>query len=207
VLGVLVLPPFYYKAPPRAGLVAYYDAVLTPLADGETFALFYDFPRLAGVTVGTDLVREIAVRHGTVIAGVKDSSGDIASVEAYCRALKACDALAARAVFPGTEAVLVDALAAGASGLISATANLGAPLLRAVLAAWHAGDRVEALRLQAEAVAFREPFERAGMIPALKAELARRRGDPGWRRVRPPWTEMPEPVSPAAETSVGGTGR
>jgi 4-hydroxy-tetrahydrodipicolinate synthase len=179
--AVLVLPPFYYKMPPPAGLVAYFDAVFAVLAGGATAGLLYNFPRLSGIALTPALIGELAPRYGPLLAGVKDSSGDRETTLAFCRLL------AGRAVFPGTESVLTVALAAGACGLISATANVAATRLRARLDAWHAGDRVGAERLQAEAVAARAPFVEAGMIPALKAALAERLGDPGWRRVRPPW--------------------
>ncbi len=184
VLAVLVLPPFYYKNPPRAGLARGFDLVFRALAGGTTHGLLYNFPRLAGIAIEPDLARELAGRHGALVAGAKDSSGDLDSTRGFCRAL------ADGAVFPGTEAILVEALDAGAAGLISATANLNATGLRAALDAWRDGDRGRAARLQAEAVAFRAPFERAGMIPALKAALAEKLGDEGWRRVRPPWVEI-----------------
>jgi 4-hydroxy-tetrahydrodipicolinate synthase len=183
VLAVLVLPPFYYKSPLRAGIERYFDRVLEALAGAATRALLYNFPRLAGIVIDPELAQGLAARHGPALAGAKDSSGDPASTRALCRALPG------GAIFPGTEAILVDALDAGAAGLISATANLNAAGLRAALQAWRAGNREEAVRLQAAAVAFRAPFELAGMIPSLKAALAERLGDPAWRRVRPPWVE------------------
>jgi 4-hydroxy-tetrahydrodipicolinate synthase len=183
VLAVLVLPPFYYKTPPLAGLVRYFDAVFGRLGGSETRGLLYNFPRLAGLAVTPELGRAVVEKHGVVVGGAKDSSGDADSVRAFC------ESFSGRAVFPGTEAVLVEALAAGAAGLISATANVDAPGLLAILKAWRAGDRDRAAELQRIAVERREPYERNGIIPSLKAALAEQLGDPTWRRVRPPWIE------------------
>src|SRR4029077_9316609 len=111
-------------------------------------------------------------RFGGQIAGLKDSSTGRESVEALClRYGKRLDVLV------GSERFLGRALACGASGCITATANVHAPLVRALYD--HPDDET-----QGHATAAREAFESGPMIPALKAATARRTREADWLRVR-----------------------
>jgi 4-hydroxy-tetrahydrodipicolinate synthase len=93
------------------------------------------------------------------------------------------DAFPGFAVFPGAETNLAKALAKGAAGCISATANINARAIRHLFDQWNTAD---ADRLQAEVNAVRIAIERPGLIPAVKAVLAVRYGRPAWSQPRPP---------------------
>jgi 4-hydroxy-tetrahydrodipicolinate synthase len=73
------------------------------------------------------------------------------------------------------------------AGCITATSNLAGAELAKVFR--HYSDptrKAEVDAAQARVVKLREIAGRFVQIPAVKAMLARRYGDPAWRRVRPP---------------------
>ena len=83
------------------------------------------------------------------------------------------------AVFPSTEAALLEARGGAFAGCISATANLNADLCAR---AWRDGD---AAALDA-AVAIRKLFDGKPLVSGVKALLAHIHGDPALARVKPP---------------------
>ena len=95
------------------------------------------------------------------------------------------------AVFPSTEACLLEARRGDFAGCISATANLNADLCAR---AWSEGDTTA---LDA-AVAIRKLFDGKPLVPGVKALLAHIHGDAGLSRVRPPLA----PFSAADRASV-----
>ena len=171
---VLVLPPFYYKGVSEQGTVDAYAREIEAVADDRLRFFFYRIPQLSGVDITAGVVEALIGRYGPLIAGLKDSSGDRESIEALCRRFGG-----RLDVLVGTERYLKTALECGASGCITATANVDAQLVRAL----YDDPSDEA---QARATRAREAFESSPMIPALKAATARRTGDAEWLRVRPP---------------------
>jgi 4-hydroxy-tetrahydrodipicolinate synthase len=95
------------------------------------------------------------------------------------------------AVFPSTEACLIEARSGAFAGCISATANLNADLCAR---AWGQGDTA-ALDT---AVTIRKLFDGKPLVSGVKALLAHIHGDPGLARVKPPLA----PFSAADRTSV-----
>jgi len=178
VAGVLVLPPFYFKDPTRAGLVAGFRAVLDQTPDDLALYL-YHFPRLSTVPIQPGLIEELRSSHGSRVAGVKDSSGEIGSMQAF-------STVNDFAVFGGTERLLVENIRLGGAGVITATANVEAPLIARVRDEEAAGTRADDRTM----LAVRTVYERHGAIPAMKATLADRQGHNGWLRVRPPLVSL-----------------
>jgi 4-hydroxy-tetrahydrodipicolinate synthase len=176
--GALVLPPFYYKGVPDDGLVAYLDAIVSATADKALPIYLYNFPALSGLPWGVPLIRRLREKFGSRIAGLKDSSGDMP----YAR--EAVTIGTDFAVFPSTEAVLLDARAGQFAGCISATANLNADLCGR---AFRNGD---AAALDA-AVTIRKLFDGKALVPGIKALLAHIHGDPALARVQPPLAAFP----------------
>jgi 4-hydroxy-tetrahydrodipicolinate synthase len=88
------------------------------------------------------------------------------------------------AVFPSTEAALLDARRGDFAGCISATANLNADLCAR---AWREGD-AGALE---QAVAIRKLFEGKPLVPGVKALLAHIHGDRELARMKPPLAAFP----------------
>jgi 4-hydroxy-tetrahydrodipicolinate synthase len=176
--GALLLPPFYYKGVPDDGLVAYVDAIVRATAPAPVPLYLYHFPQQSGVPWHVDLVRRLRERFADRIVGLKDSSGDMA----YARAAAAV--APEFAVFPSTEAVLLEARTGRFAGCISATANLNADLCQR---AWSAG---EADALEA-AVAIRKLFDGKALVSGVKALLAHIHADPALARVKPPLAPFP----------------
>jgi 4-hydroxy-tetrahydrodipicolinate synthase len=171
--GALVLPPFYYKGVPDDGLVAYIDTLVKATAQKPIPIYLYHFPAMSGLPWHVTLIARLLESYSTRIVGLKDSSGDMAFARSAAALSKDF------AVFPSTEACLVEARSGPFAGCISATANLNADLCAN---AWRKGDTAS---LDA-AVAIRKLFDGKPLVSGVKALLAHIHGDAGLARVRPP---------------------
>lgn len=171
--GALVLPPFYYKGVPDDGLVAYIGALVQATAQTPIPIYLYHFPAMSGLPWHVALIKRLLESFPARIVGLKDSSGDMA----YARSAAAISK--DFAVFPSTEAALIEARAGAFAGCISATANLNPDLCAR---AWREGD---AAALDA-AVAIRKLFDGRPLVSGVKALLSHIHGDPALARVKPP---------------------
>jgi 4-hydroxy-tetrahydrodipicolinate synthase len=171
--GALVLPPFYYKSVPDDGLVAYIDTLVKATERKPIPIYLYHFPAMSGLPWHVTLIRRLLNSFSSRVVGLKDSSGDMA----YARSAAAISKNFA--VFPSTEAALLEARRGDFAGCISATANLNADLCAR---AWGQGDTGA---LDA-AVAIRKLFDGKPLVSGVKALLAHIHSDAGLARVRPP---------------------
>jgi 4-hydroxy-tetrahydrodipicolinate synthase len=177
--GALVLPPFYYKGVPDDGLVNYLDTIIQATVSQPIPIYLYHFPALSGLPWHIELVKRLRDTYGARIAGLKDSSGDMA----YARA--AAGIAADFDVFPSTEACLLEAREGIFAGCISATANVNADLCSD---AWRAGNKAS----HEAAVAIRKLFDGKALVSGIKSLLSYIHGDPALARVRPPLTGFAE---------------
>jgi 4-hydroxy-tetrahydrodipicolinate synthase len=175
--GALVLPPFYYKGVPDDGLVAYIDTLVQATAAKPIPIYLYHFPAMSGLPWHVTLIKRLLESFPSRIVGLKDSSGDMA----FARSAAAI--APAFAVFPSTEAALLEARGGAFAGCISATANLNADLCAR---AWHAGD---AGALDA-AVIIRKLLDGKPLVSGVKALLAHIHDDPALARVKPPLSDL-----------------
>jgi 4-hydroxy-tetrahydrodipicolinate synthase len=171
--GALVLPPFYYKGVPDDGLFAYIDTLVKASAAKPISIYLYHFPAMSGLPWHVTLIKRLLQSFPTRIVGLKDSSGDMA----FARSAAALSP--DFAVFPSTEAALIEARQGAFAGCISATANLNADLCAR---AWREGD---AAALDA-AVTIRKLLDGKPLVSGVKALLAHIHGDPALARVKPP---------------------
>ncbi|MFZ1196413.1 MAG: dihydrodipicolinate synthase family protein [Pseudolabrys sp.] len=183
--GALVLPPFYYKGVPDDGLVAYVETLVKATEQKPIPIYLYHFPAMSGLPWHVALIRRLLDSYSSRIVGLKDSSGDMAYARSAAAILKDF------AVFPSTEACLLDARRGDFAGCFSATANVNADLCAR---AWSEGDTAA---LEA-AVTIRKLFDGKPLVPGVKALLAHIHGDAGLARVRPPLA----PFSAADRASV-----
>lgn len=183
--GALLLPPFYYKDVPEAGLLRYLDCAAAATSDLPLY--LYNFPALSGIAWTLPLLARIVDVFGLRVAGLKDSSGDLP----YAR--EAAGLRPGFAVFPSNEATLLEARAGAFAGCISATANINPALCAR---AWREGDSAAL----ADAVAVRRLFDGRQLVPTIKAVLAFLHDDPTLAAVAPPLTE----ASAADLRTVGG---
>ena len=175
--GALVLPPFYYKGVPDEGLIAYIGTLVQATADQPIPIYLYHFPAMSGLPWHVTLIKRLLESFPSRIVGLKDSSGDMA----YARSAAAISP--DFAVFPSTEAALLEARSGAFAGCISATANLNADLCAR---AWRAGD---AGALDA-AVTIRKLFDGKPLVTGVKALLAHIHDDPAFARVKPPLSAL-----------------
>ena len=180
--GCLMLPPFYYKGPSEEGLYRFFSEVIEAVGDDRLKVYLYHIPPIAQVGFTLSLIGRLKKAYPETILGLKDSSGDWATTKSIL------DAYPDLEIFPGSEAFLLDGLRAGSSGTISASANVNATALFDFYQNWQTKD---ADALQAKIGSVRKVFQSLTMIPFLKAIIAHYRDDPGWTKLRPPFTELP----------------
>ena len=155
--GLLVVTPYYSK-PPQAGLAAHFQAV----ADATGLpVMLYDIPGRTGVPVRTETLLALA-EHPRIVA-VKDAKADL---EESSWVLAHTDL----AYYSGDDVLTLPLLSVGAVGLVSVAAHIAAPALRALIAAFDAGDPVTARRLhQGLLPLFKGIFRTQGVITTKAA--------------------------------------
>lgn len=181
--GVMTLPPFYYKGVTDEGLYAYFARLIEMIDRPGLRVYLYHIPQVAGVGIPVDVVRRLRAAFPDQIVGIKDSSGDWDNT----RQLFEIDGLI---VYPGSELPLMDALALGGPGCISATANLNADAIARVINSFQAGEMESAARQHEAVRRFRLTIQSHQPIPAQKRLMAHWSGDHRWANLRPPLMAM-----------------
>jgi 4-hydroxy-tetrahydrodipicolinate synthase len=177
--GALILPPFYYKDIDAQGMFDYLAALIAATQARPIAIYLYNFPALSGVPYTRELVARLIEAFPERMAGLKDSSGDMP----YARALAKTHS--GFAVFPSTEAALLEARSGAFAGCISATANLNSDLCGL---AWQSGDE----RALDRAVAIRKLFDGKPLVAGVKAGLAHIHRDERLARPMPPLVIWPQ---------------
>jgi 4-hydroxy-tetrahydrodipicolinate synthase len=129
------------------------------------------------LTYGAECIALLRQRHGAMITGLKDSSGDLAYAEDLVKAFPRFD------VFPSNEAVLGSLKAKGFAGCISASVNASAALSRAVHDDPHGSIHSGVFARMQGVRALLSSFP---LVPAVKAAVGIQAGDPDWARTMPP---------------------
>lgn len=181
--GVMTLPPFYFKAVTEDGLYQYFAELIGTIGPDARIYL-YHIPPIAIVGIPPSLAERLHADFPSQVVGIKDSSGDWGNTK---KLLDIDDMI----VYPGSELPLLDALALGAPGCISATANINATAISDVIRLYEQGDSAGAATLHEVVKRFRVLIQDYAPIPAQKRLLAIASGDARWAIVRPPLTPMP----------------
>jgi N-acetylneuraminate lyase len=105
---------------------------------------YYHMPSMNGVLFPMIEFLRLAEQAIPNLAGIKYTHSDIADYE---QCLQLGDGK--YDIFFGRDELLIKGLTVGAQGAVGSTYNIMAPLYHALIAAFHAGDRAEAERLQA----------------------------------------------------------
>lgn len=184
VAGVLVLPPFYYKGVSDDGLFASFSEVIERVGDGRLRLYLYHFPQMTAVPIAHRLIERLLRRYPGIIAGMKDSSGDLAGMVATSRAFPGFRVLA------GSDDCLLGLLREGGAGCITAVCNVAAFLAAKVLKAHAAGDGAAAQAAQAKLEAVRAAVSAHPLSAALKEIMAGHSGIETWRMIRPPLVRL-----------------
>jgi 4-hydroxy-tetrahydrodipicolinate synthase len=183
--GVLMLPPFYYKAITDDGLYRSFAEVIERVGDARLRIYLYHIPQVANVSISLNLIERLLKDYPTAIAGVKDSSGNWENTNAMLEQFQphGFD------VFSGSETFLLATKRGGGAGCISATANVNPAPIAHLADTWQQPD-ADAQQTALNAV--RAIFQQFPVIPALKAAIAHYSNDPAWLSVRPPLVALDE---------------
>jgi 4-hydroxy-tetrahydrodipicolinate synthase len=185
--GVLMLPPFYYKAVSEEGLYRYFSEVVQRVGDTRLKIYLYHIPPVAIVGVTPKLVERLLKAYPNAIAGMKDSSGDWNNTKTFLEAFAKADF----DVFVGSESFLLANMRNNGVGTISATANVNPAAIHKLYREWNTADDADQQQSKLDVV--REVFSSRkfpSMIAALKEAIAIYRNDPKWTRMRPPLVEL-----------------
>jgi 4-hydroxy-tetrahydrodipicolinate synthase len=183
VAGVLMLPPFYYKAVKDDGLFRFFAEVIEQVGDMRLQVYLYHIPPVAQVGFSAELIERLLEAYPNTVVGLKDSSGDWAHTKMLI------DRFPGFRVYSGSEVALRQNLEAGGAGTISAGVNVNARLIRKLADAM--GTK-EAEALEAKVTGLRKAMQAYPMIPMLKALVAHFRQDPIWAETRPPLSPLAE---------------
>ncbi len=177
--GVVVLPPYYYRKVSDEGLYLWYSQVIKRAIPQGKALLGYHIPAVSGVPLSLDLLARLKDTYPDRFAGIKDSSAEADHALQLGKRFGK-DLL----VLNGTDRLFTLALQAGASGCITALANLFSPNLRRIWEAHQRGE--EDSQAQERLNAARSVSEKYPPAPPLlKLLLARWHHFPLWQ-VRPP---------------------
>jgi 4-hydroxy-tetrahydrodipicolinate synthase len=202
-VGVLMLPPFYYKDVKEEGLYRYFSEVVERVGDARLRIYLYHIPPVAIVGITPKLVERLLKAYPTAIAGMKDSSGDWNNTKSFLDVFAggSCPSGSDSDVFVGSESFLLANMRNGGAGTISATANVNPAAIHELyqkcsgVSGKRRGNRkalgtsASTTALQARLNIVREVFSSRkfpSMIAALKQAIAIYLDDPEWARVRPP---------------------
>jgi len=193
--GAVLLPPYYFRASGEDGLFSWYKHVLDRSVPIGGTVLAYHIPSVSGVALSLSLLSRLREAYPEKFLGLKDSSGDPEL------AVKLGNRFGNDFhVFTGNDHLFSLALENGASGCITATANLISPDLRILWDAFQAHkprieiqDRINSVR---ETLEVFPPFS-----PLIKFLLARFFNFPLWP-VCPPLSPISKEIGDRVSTKL-----
>ncbi|MEP7085644.1 MAG: dihydrodipicolinate synthase family protein, partial [Betaproteobacteria bacterium] len=192
-MGVLLLPPFYYKGVSDDGIYAGIAELIQRVGDRRLRVYLYHIPPMAGLGFSLGLIERLLAAFPGTVVGIKDSSGDWNNTQAMLKAFPGFE------IFPGSETFLLDGLRQGGAGCISATANINVAAMRALIDAW-ATPAADAM--QEKLSALRAAVQKYPLVPANKAILGRLQQTQDWNTVRPPLTPLSDDAKSQLFSSV-----
>ena len=176
--NVLVLPPFYYKNPSDEGLYRHFATLIDAIGDDRLRVYLYHFPQMSATPIPVDVAVRLKNDFGPIVAGLKDSSGDMSQALAFAKATGGV--VADFDVYPSSEAFLFEGLEGGCAGIISGSTNAFANYVQK---GWKAGADSAAF---AQVKAARATAAKYPLMAAMKQLEAWRTGDDTWTRMAPP---------------------
>lgn len=180
---VLLMPPFYFKDVGSRGIADSISAVVDALDDARLRVVLYHIPQVSGIAFDDAAISMLRERHGAIIAGIKDSTGNLAHSLALVKTHPGLQ------VYVGAETTIGRVRSAGGAGTICGLANVVPEQVRTAYDSRH-DDEAGPLAQLLEAIAGK-PF-----VPRLKAWLAATQREDGWRRVRAPLVADTDAVLP-----------
>lgn len=181
-LGVhrqMLMPPFYFNQPQDAGLVEAVSQVVRGIGDDGLKLLLYHFPAMSTFGFSHAAIAELLRRHAGQVAGVKDSSGDLA------HAIGLAQAFPALSILVGAEPHVAPVMVQGGSGSINGLANVAPGLMRRVINAPGAVSAAD-VQLMASLLDLLGAMPGMPFVAVYKTMLAEQTGDDTWLNVRAP---------------------
>ncbi|OIQ69042.1 4-hydroxy-tetrahydrodipicolinate synthase [mine drainage metagenome] len=201
-LGVhrqMFMPPFYFNQPRDAGIIESVSQVVRGMADDALQLLLYHFPAMSTFGFSQPAVKELVRRHPGQIAGLKDSSGDLAH------------SLAMTAAFPdlsilvGAEQHVAQVMQAGGAGSINGLANVAPRLMARVIQA-PAGVSAADTRLIASLLALLAVRPGMPFVGVYKLMLAEQTADAQWLNMRAPLSPLQDSEAQAVRDGYRSLG-
>jgi 4-hydroxy-tetrahydrodipicolinate synthase len=184
--GVVVLPPYYFRDASEEGLFGWFSQLIRTSVPKDGLLLGYHFPRVSGVPLPLSLLTRLRDSFPDQFAGLKDSSGDLQY------ALTVVEEFGDRLTLVGNDKLLSPTLAAGASGCITAMANLASLALRRIWERHQRGEDTDGIQVQVTRA--REVLENYTPFPAsVKGLLSQLHSFPHWP-VKPPLVSFSKEV-------------
>ncbi len=193
--AVMTLPPFFFVTASDEGLYRYFSQLIEAVGTDALTICLYHIPQYAGIGFTPTLAARLNEAFPEVVTALKDSSGNWDNTRAVIEAAPGIS------VFPGSEGAMLEAMALGGGGCISASCNSNSAGIRKLYDLARAGDTAGADALRPQIDAHRAAVFSGGLIPGLKALKAQETGDARWLNLRPPlMPATPDLAVPLAET-------
>lgn len=174
----LVLPPFFLKGVPEAGVVDYYAQLIAAVDDARLRIVLYHIPQVSGVPLSVGVIRTLTQRFPGTFIGLKDSgcqrADSLVFAEAFMPGLQ---------VWVGNEPDLQALAARGAVGAVSGVGNIAPRLVQRLIQGPASASAEADLRDVQALLAILGGY---GLTAAFKSTMATLTGHAGWRRVRAP---------------------
>ncbi len=160
-IALFITPSYYKSRMDPAALADYY----TRIADASPIPVsMYNMPANTGVDMSVDLA--VKMSHHQNIAGMKDSSGNLAKLGDIIRNVRPDFQ-----VLAGSAGFFYPALCIGAVGAVMALANVAPQQCCDLLEAFKRGKHEEARQLQLRLIAANTAVTTGFGVPGLKAAL------------------------------------
>ena len=178
--AIASIPPIYFKLPPHA--IAKYWNDISAAAPNTDF-IIYNIPQLAGVSLTTDLLKEM-LKNPKVI-GVKNSSMPVQDIQMW--ADEGC------IVFNGPDEQFISGLVMGAVGGIGGTYGSMPELFLKMYELVKAGENAKAREIQNDVcrIIYKMCSGKGNLYAVMKAIIAKR-GGPDCGGVRAPLANLVE---------------
>ncbi|NLV92496.1 MAG: dihydrodipicolinate synthase family protein [Firmicutes bacterium] len=160
-----VVAPYFYKFD-ATGLLTHYRRVAEAVPDLPLY--IYNLPANSRNDISPALAKEIA-SYCPSVAGVKDSSKDVARLQDYISVLGE-----GYRVIVGSDVLFLPALAVGGVGVISAVANVFPELMVRLYKAYTDEDLETARRLQYQVNQVRDILKQGPYLARFKAAVSLR---------------------------------
>lgn len=158
--GLLVVTPYYNKATQK-GLIEHFTMIANSV---NVPILLYNVPSRTGVTIQPETVVTLC-KNVPNIVGVKDATGNIASVAKMMSLADGCVDL-----YSGNDDQIVPIMSLGGRGVISVLSNVAPQQTHNICGKFLAGDMIGSRQMQLEAMELIDAlFCEVNPIPVKKA--------------------------------------